>query len=470
MQITQKDVNGLIHTFQITIPNQEISEAVDGRLSKIGATVQIHGFRKGKVPLQMLKQRYGHSALSEAIEQKVEESIQKSLNDFKLRPALKPQITFENFQEGEDLRVNCVVEALPVIEKVDIEGFPLENLKADLSKEEIEKNLETLREISPVPAPLEKPRDIEEKDVVFLTYSIILDKKEIKREEGEGVSYFVGSHFFGKEFDETLKGLKKGDKKSAEILLPGPDFGKNAGKKAHIEFTIKEIMALEKPSLESLANLLKFKNLDALKEEMKLTLEEKYQDLSLQHLKQQIFDVLDKKHQFQVPSGLVDLEFKAVWKEYKDSMPIESSSKNEKDLQNEYREIAERRVRLGLLLAEIGMQNEIKVTNQEVTKAIYDYARAHPQQERQILEYYQKNPSAVSAFQAPIFEEKVVDYIIKKAKLKDRSVSVEELKRLVEAEEECLEEGTCHNPLHNHSTPKNKVSDQKKEGPKKNKK
>ena len=446
MKITETNVTGLTHSFQIIIPAAEITRFMDVRLNKIGQTVQIPGFRKGKIPLSMLKQRYGRAALGEVVEDQVEKSVQKTLTDAKIRPALKPKVTLDHFHEGEDLSIKVSVEALPKIENLSIEGFSLDNLKVDISEKEIETRIEQLKEHSKVPVALKNPRSIQEKDVVYLAYTITLDKKVIDKKEGEGTPYTIGSNFFGIEFDASLKGLKVGDVGTKDVILPSPNFGKDAGKKAEITYTIKEIMVLEAPSLDLLSNSNGFKDVEEFKKALRESIISHYDSYSRQNMKRQILDRLSQDYQFEVPEGLVGMEFDAIWKEHEsfekeegstDAKPL--SPKQKEELQAEYRTIAERRVRLGLLLAEVGIQNNIKVTNQEFEKALYEYAMNYPDHQKEIIEYYRNNPDAMTTLQAPIFEEKVVDFIIQKSKLKDRMVSIDELMRVIDEDDENLD-------------------------------
>ncbi|MBS0184971.1 MAG: trigger factor [Proteobacteria bacterium] len=450
MKITENQVTGLIHHFNIIIPAAEIAQSMDIRLNKIGQTVQMPGFRKGKVPFAMLKQRYGRAALGEVVEEQVEKNVQKALTDAKIRPALKPKVTLEHFREGEDLTIKVSVEALPKIENLSIEGFTLENLKADVTDEEVDARIEKLRENTKLPTALKNPRSIQKGDIVYLVYSITLNKKVIDKKEGEGVPYTMGSNFFGIEFDKSLEGLKIGDTKTQDIVLPSPNYGKDSGKNAEITFTIKDIMVLESSNLEVLSKNNGFKDVEEFKKAVKDSIISHYDSYTRQNMKRQILDRLSQDHQFDVPAGLIDLEFDAIWKEHenfeknKQQTDMKPLSQAEKEaLQADYRKIAERRVRLGLLLAEIGIQNNIKVTNQELGKALYEYSMNYPEHQKEIIEYYRNNQEAMTAFQAPIFEEKVVDFIIQKSKLTDRKVSIEELIHLLEEDDENMDDGKC---------------------------
>lgn len=442
MQVKQINVTKLNHTFQITIPANEITGEVELRLKEIGKTVQIPGFRKGKVPLSMLQQRYGKSALSEVIETITEKSIQKTLEDKKIRPALRPEVKLNPFSDGQDLILTLSVEALPNIKKVDIEGFKLEQLTSKVTDKHIKEALDILKERNPIPLPLDKPRPASNKDIAYLAYKITCDGQIIDKKEGEGGSYPIGSHFFGEKFDTALTGLKIGEEGSIDLLLPDL-FGTFAHKNGHIDFKLLDLKTLKKTSTEELAKNFGFADVEALNEQIKKELLKERESLSRQNLKRQILDKLADDHQFEVPEGMVDLEFKSIWDERNEfeknqrKQPVKPlTKKEEEDLKQEYHIIAERRVRLGLLLADIGLHSGVKVTSQELGKALYDYARGFPGQEKEIMEYYRRNPNATASLQAPIFEEKVIDYIISKAKLQDREISYEDLLKIDEDEGE----------------------------------
>lgn len=438
MQIVEASSKGLNHTFKITLPAQNIVDAVNAKIAAYGQNIQLPGFRKGKVPTALLKQRYGNSVATEVLEEKVQELVEATLKEKNIKPALRPEVSLDPFSLGQDLVVTMRVEALPVLKEVSVKDFPLEKLVAPVAKEDIEKAIKNLAVRNKIPVALEKDRATQKED--FLKISYTLKEKGKTIEERKDASYIVGTKVFGEAFDDALIGMKKGDKKEIETILPEMFFGKKlGGKKCTVEVAIDNIEILKEPSKEELSKELGLENAKQLEEKVEDQLKKDHESLSRQHLKRQILDKLSAEHTFDVPQGMVDLELKTILEEEEREKKASFSEKEKEKFEKEYKDISARRVRLGLLLADIGMRNNISVTQQELAKAVYEQARRYPGQEKQVLEYYQNNSQATAALQAPIFEEKVIDFIIGNSKIKEKEITYKDLISIVTEDE--VEEG-----------------------------
>lgn len=438
MQIVETSSKGLKHTFKVTLPAQKIADAVDAKIAVYGQNVQLPGFRKGKVPSSLLKQRYGSSVTTEVLEEKVQEIVDATLKEKSIKPALRPEVSLEPFSLGKDLVVTMNVEALPVLENITVKDFSLEKLVAPVAKEDIEKAIEALAVRNKIPVALEKDRAAQKEDFLKLSYTLKEKGKTI--EDRKDAFYVVGTQVFGDSFDAALIGMKRKEKKEIETVLPEMFFGKKlGGKKCTVEVLIENIETLKLPNKEELSKELGLENAKQLEERIEDQLKKDHEALSRQHLKRQILDKLSAEHGFDVPEGMVDLELKTILEEEERERKAPFSEKEKEKFEKEYRDIAVRRVRLGLLLADIGVHNNISVTQQELAKAVYEQARQYPGQEKQVLEYYRNNSQATAALQAPIFEEKVIDFILESSKIKEKEVTYKDLVTIVAGEDE--EEG-----------------------------
>lgn len=435
MQIVDVSSKGLKHVFKIILEAQDLVDAVNAKLALYGQNVQMPGFRKGKVPVALLQKKYGNTVTTEVLEEKVKEVVAASLKQKDIKPSLRPELNIEPFSLGQDLTVTVSVEALPILENIVVDKYTLEKLNAVVTKEQIEKAVEDITTRHKIPSSLEKERPIQEKDLAKITYAIKEKGKII--EEKKDAPYLVGNKVLGEAFDVALIGLKKGDKKEIETVLPEAFFGKKlGGKKCVVEVFIEDIQTFKVPTKEELSKELGFEGISQLESNVADQLKQDYESLTRQYLKRQILDNLSHKYTFEVPEGMTTLEVKTIIEEEERQQKTPFSDKDREKFEKEYQDIAQRRVRLGLILADIGIKNNISVTQQELGNAIYRQARQYPGQEKQIVEYYRNNSQATAALQAPIFEEKVIDFIIEKADIKNKDVPAETLVSLVLDDEE----------------------------------
>jgi len=435
MQVTEVSSDGLKRDFKVVIEAKEINEKVENRLREISARVKIPGFRPGKAPIKLLKQRYGPSVMGEVLERAVTDSSAQALNERGLRPAVQPKIEIDSFEDGADLEYSMAIELLPEIAPMDFSALELERVKIAVPEEEVDSALQRLADSRKESKPVETPRPAQSGDVLVIDFKGTVHGEALPGMAGEDHHLELGSNTFIAGFEEQLVGASAGDERTVEVTFPEA-YGneKLAGQPAVFECKVKEVREPVPAELnDELAKSMGAESLDDLRDKVKERLGQDYDGLSRMRMKREILDKLAEGHDFEVPQSMVDLEFDAIWKqveherEHGHSDP-DDEGKDDEELKAEYREIAERRVRLGLLLSEVGRLNQIEVAQDEVNRALFQEAQRYPGQEQQVVEYYRQNPEALAQLRAPLFEEKVIDFIINLAKVVEREVSPEQLR------------------------------------------
>ena len=434
MQVTETNAEGLQHDFKVVIPAADIALKVDTRLSDVSKDIRLPGFRPGKVPMKIVKQRFGASVLGEVLEQSVRESSVSLLEERGLRPAGQPKIEVTSFDEGKDLEYDLSVEVLPEIEVMDLSTIELERLKVEASDEEIEQALVRLAEQRKSSEPIKGKRMSKKGDVAVIDFVGSVDGTPFDGGAGTDYPLEIGSESFIPGFEEQLVGVKAGEAKRVEVTFP-EDYGAAdlAGKVAVFECTVKEIREPKVPDIdEAFATSVGLENLEALKTAIREQLEGEYGQVARDHMKRLLLDILADAHDFEVPASMVDAEFDGIWKQVEEAresgqIDEDDKTKSEDELKEQYRDIALRRVRLGLLLSDIGEKNSLSVTQEEINRAIMQQARQMPGQEQQVIEFFRSNPDAQRNLQAPIFENKIVDFILEMANVKESSVTPDEL-------------------------------------------
>ena len=434
MQVTETLAEGLKRQFVVKLPAQELDQKLDQRLRQLSATMRLPGFRPGKVPLPLLKKRYGGSVMGEILEQAVQDSSSRALAERGLRPATMPKIEITAFGEGTDLEYTLALELLPDIKPIDFATLDLERLKAEVSDETVEQTVERMRERAKRTEPVDPPRPAATGDVVVIDFEGRVDGELFAGGEAKDFPLELGSNRFIPGFEEQLVGAGAGEARTVEVSFPADYPAENlAGKAASFAVTVKEVRAPVLAALDdAFAKATGFDTLEALRKAVREQIERDYASAARMKLKRQLLDKLAEAHHFTVPDGMVDGEFEGIWKQVqqakeKGALEPEQAAKSEDELKAEYRGIAERRVRLGLLLSEVGRLNNIQVNEDELKRAVIDEARRYPGQERQVIEHYRKNREAMDDLRAPIFEEKVVDFIVELAKVNERAVTPTEL-------------------------------------------
>ena len=439
MQITELSTDGLKRQFKIVVPAGDLSAKVDERLAELAQTAQLPGFRKGKVPVGLLKKQYGQALYGEALEQAVNQSTAKAIEDRGLRPALQPRVDLKELAEGKDVEFEVAVEVLPEIGKLDFSGIELERLKAEVPAKDVDDALERVAKANREQKPVDPPRPAQKGDALKLDFVGSVDGTEFPGGKAEDYVLELGSGSFIPGFEDQLIGAEVDKPLDVKVTFPA-DYGNAelAGKEAVFKCTVKEIREfVDKPADDELAKKNNFENLEAMRKAVADRIGQDYAQVSRSMIKRQLLDKLADGHKFAVPEGLVEGEFNAIWQRVEEAKKNgEKLEDDEEKMRTEYREIAERRIRLGLLLADVGRSNAIDVTPEELNQAVMREAMRYPGQERQVLEFYGKNAELKEQLRAPIFEEKTVDFILELAKVNEKSVTPEELLKAARETEE----------------------------------
>lgn len=456
MQVTETLSEGLKRELKIVIGADELNERLNAKIDEIKGKVKISGFRPGKVPVSHLKKVYGRSMMAEVVQQAVEETTSKAISDREERPAFRPEIklpeddgTVSQVVEGNhDLEFTMAFEVLPKIQIADMKTIKVERPVAEVSDEELTKTLDRLRESNV--AYDAKDGVAEDGDRVTIDFVGKIDGEAFEGGAAEDAHVIIGRGQFIPGFEEGLTGAKAEEDRVVKVTFPEEYQAKHlAGKDAEFDVKVKEVAGPRTPDADDeFAKSLGMESLEKLKEAIREQISKDYGQASRQKAKKSLLDSLDVAHKFELPPSLVDNEFEAMWKQEeqrleKSGKTYEDEGTTEEATRTKYREIAERRVRLGLVLAEIGQVNEIQVTDEEVRRAIMQQAQQFPGQERQVVEFYKNNPNAMLELRMPIFEDKVVDFALELADVTDTTVTPEDLFKPDDDEEE---HGHVHGP------------------------
>lgn len=433
MKVTELKSEGLNKSYKVIVDKKDFAKDVEAKLNSIAKNAKIQGFRAGKAPLAMIKKKYGNEVMAEALDEAVRNGSNKVLDDKKLRPATQPSIKIVSFGEDKDLEFDMDVEVLPEIKLGDFSKISLDKQVAEVPAEEVEKAVSYLANSRKETVAVEG-KVAEKGDTVMIDFVGSVDGVEFNGGKGNNYPLELGSGSFIPGFEDQLIGSKAGDKVDVKVKFPENYHAKDlAGKDSVFAVTVKEVREAKAVEInDELAKSLGAESLDKLKENLSSRIKADYDNASRMKLKRQLLDVLDKEYEFEVPSSLVDAEYKAIVNQYEQAkkynqLDEEEKNKKEEDLLKEYKDIAVRRVKLGLLLSEVGQDAKVSIKPEDINAAIMNEAKKYPGQEQMVLDYYLKNKQAVEALKAPIFEEKIIDYIVSKVKLSEKTVSVEEL-------------------------------------------
>lgn len=448
MQVTETETDGLKREFKVVIAASDIEEKLQHRLMELGSTVKVPGFRPGKVPVQVLKQRFGRSVMGEVVERAVTDGSSQALSERGLRPATQPRIEITAFDEGKDLEFTMALELLPDIKPINFGDLKLTRLKVEVADSEVDGALDHLAGHRKESKPLETPRKAQSGDVLVIDFRGSVNGEELPGMAAEDHHLELGSSSFIEGFEDQLIGVDVGEEPEVKVRFPdGYVNDKLAGQEAVFEVKIKDIRETQPAAIdEDFAKSLGEESLDTLKSKLRDQIGQDYEQASRTHLKRDLLDKLAEAHDFVVPAGMVDIEFETIWPHIEEALKEgkldeEDQGKSEDDLKSEYREIAERRVRLGLLLSEVGRVNNIDVSAEELNRALAMEARKHPGQEREVFEYFQRTPEAMANLRAPIFENKIIDFIVEMAETEDKGVTAEELRAELERDPDAAAEG-----------------------------
>jgi trigger factor len=433
MQVTETSNEGLRREFTIVVPKDDIEIRLVARLTEVGQSVNVPGFRPGKVPVSILRKRYGEAVRGEILEQTIQDTIQRAIADNELRPAMEPQIDLVTFEDGADLEYKMTVDVIPDIEQPDFGKLELERLVVAVPDDDVDQAIQRIAD-QQKNFVAEEGRAAAEGDQVLMDFVGKIDGEAFDGGSAEGMELELGSGRFIPGFEDQLIGVKAGESRAVNVDFP-EDYPAEtlAGKAAVFDVDVKEVQTAAPAVIDDeFAKSMGADSLDALKGMIRDQIGSEYEQISKGRLKRVLLDKLADMSDFEVPPGLLDGDFEGIWKQVeeakeKDQLDEDDKGLSDDELRDRYRDIAMRRVRLGLLLSEIGRQNELTVNQDDLNRAMAEQARRFPGQEAQVMQFYQQNPQAMQELQAPIFEEKVVDYIIELAKVTERSVTSEEL-------------------------------------------
>jgi trigger factor len=485
MQVTETSAEGLKREYTITVPAGDLEQEITRRLGEIGRQVRLPGFRPGKVPMQILRTRFGPSVRGEVLQNTLQTSSAEAISERKLRPALPPKVDIVSADEGADLEYKMAVEVLPEIPEPSFADLDIERLVVEVPEEEVDRAIERIAEQQRKSEVVERPA--ENGDILLVDVEGRIGEQEIPGASGKDRQIVLGAGSSIPGFEDQLIGATAAEHRKVRVTFPA-DYAVAdlAGKEADFEVDVKEVRQRSPIAIDDeLGRAVGLENLAELRQELRRRLQRDYDAASRLRLKRSLLDKLAEGHDFPVPPGMVDLEFDNIWRQYEarrqappavadadpipaageagidaipsagkadaDAVPIAGEDgadpnaaiageadgqavptavgpgQSEEVARAEYRTIAERRVRLGLLLAEVGRKNNITVTPDEVNQAITREARRHPGYERQVLDFYRQNPGAIDTLRAPIFEDKVIDFIVELGKIGERKVTPQEL-------------------------------------------
>lgn len=442
MQVTEINAQGLKREFQVLLAAQELEERLNTELSGMKDKVQLKGFRPGKVPVAHLRKVYGRSVMAEVVQNAVNEANRKIVADNDLKLALEPQVEFPTDQAEiekaldakADLAFKVALEVMPNFELADLSDVSLKKLVAKPEESEVDEALQRMAGQSRPFSEREEGAEAQDGDRVTIDFVGRIDGEEFQGGKGEGIDLELGSGSFIPGFEEQLVGAKVGDKRVVKATFPEAYGAEQlAGKDAEFDVTVTKIQAAGEAKIDDeFAKSLGMESLEKLREAIAKAIGGDFEAASRRKLKKELLDALDGKYAFELPPSLVAQEFASVWAQVEQDLKARGKSFEDEDTteekaQADYRKIAERRVRLGLVLAQVGESADIKVSDEEVNQALIARVRQFPGQEQQVWDFYRKNPQALAELRAPLFEEKVVDHVLGQVKLVEEPVSKETL-------------------------------------------
>jgi trigger factor len=442
MQVTETLSEGLKREFQVVVPAAELDAKVNARLEELKGRIRLDGFRPGKVPVAHLKRVYGRSAMAEVIEAMVRDTNNQIVNDRGFKLAAEPKVkmpeeagAIEQLIAGKsDLNYTMAVEIVPPIELADFKTVKLTKLVSEVSDVEVDEGLTRIAEQNKPYTAKGEGGQAAKDDRVVISYAGTINGEAFEGGSGDDAAVLIGSNTFIPGFEDQLIGIAAGETRTLKVKFPDHYQAEHlAGKDAEFVVTAKSVESPDKVTLDDeFAKSLGLESIDKLRDAVKERLTRDHATASRQKIKRGLLDELDKLHKFEPPPSLAEEEFDRVWKSVLQEMEnerktFEDENTTEDKAKAEYRAIAERRVRLGLVMAEIGEKNNISVTEDELSRAIMEQARQYPGQEQRVWDLYRQNPQAVAGLRAPIFEEKVVDFLLELADVTEKKVPREEL-------------------------------------------
>ncbi len=439
MQVTETLSDGLKRSFSVVVPGAEIEGRVRAKLDEVSRTMKLPGFRPGKVPVNLVRQRYGASITAEVMQESLNTAADLVVEERGLRPAGQPRIALMGDPDVKaatvaDLAFSMEMELLPEITQPDLASLHLTRLRSEVAPEVIDKTLERLAAQQRELTPIEEDRGAETGDVVTVDFLGSVDGVPFEGGAGSDTKVEIGGEGFIPGFSEGLIGIRTGEERDVDVTFPAEYHAPAlAGKAAVFKMTAKALGRYGEAAIDdALATKIGFESLEKLRETVTAQMQRELDQMSRLRIKRELLDVLAERADFPAPQNLVEAEFGAIWQRVEQDtasgqIDDEDRGKDTDTLRAEYRAIADRRVRLGLLLSEIGTKAGVQVSQAELTQALRQEASRYPGQEMQVIEFFRKTPAAIEQLRGPLFEDKVVDYILEMATVEDRIVSPEEL-------------------------------------------
>jgi len=463
MQVTEISADGLKREFTVTVPADDLEQEITRRLDELGRQVRLPGFRPGKVPMQILRKRFGPSVRGEVLQSTLQASSAEAISERNLRPALPPKVDIVSAGEGADLEYKMAVELMPEIPEPSFADLAVERLVVEVPDQDVDRAIERIAEQQRKSEIVERPAEVG--DIIVVDVEGKIGEKEIAGAGGKDRQILLGAGSSIPGFEDQLVGAAAGEHRTVRVTFPEDYAAADlAGEDGLFTVDVKEVRERSPLALDDeLGRAVGLENLAELRQEIRQQMQRDYDAASRLRLKRALLDKLAEGCDFAVPPGMVDIEFDNIWRQYQaqaqevstqqdaaidapsapaeesgaDTSPAaaepDGSGESEEASKAEFRKIAERRVRLGLLLAEVGRRNNITVTPDEVNQAITREARRHPGYERQVLDFYRQNSGAIDTLRAPIFEDKVIDFIVELAKIGERKITPEELLAMPES-------------------------------------
>ena len=442
MQVTETLNEGLKHAYAITVTAAELDAKVNEKLAEAQPEIEMKGFRKGKVPMALLRKQFGQRILGESMQEAIDGAMSEHFEQTGHRPALQPEVKMSNedWKEGDDVQVEMSYEALPDVPELDLSAIEIEKLVVAIDEASVDEALQNLADNAKDYEDKEDGAEAEDGDQVVIDFVGKVDGEPFEGGAAEDYPLVLGSNSFIPGFEEQLTGVKAGDEKSVDVTFPEEYGAENlAGKAAVFDVTVKAVKGAKPAEIDDeMAKKFGSDDLESLKGQIRGRLQAEYDGAARQVMKRGLLDKLDTLVDFDLPPTLVDAEAKQIahqlWHE--ENPEVQGHDHPEIETTDEHTTLAVRRVRLGLLLADLGQKAEVEVSDGEMTQAVMNQARQYPGQERAYFDFVRENPQMQQQLRAPIFEDKVIDHIAEQAQVTEKEVSKDDLQKAVEALEE----------------------------------
>lgn len=423
--------------FKITVPVALVDKKVNDYIEKVRGNFSIKGFRKGQVPSSVIKEKYGKSIIAEESDKIINDTIKKIVSDNNIKLALSPKVDVKSFDEGKDIEISATMEIYPEVPEVELTKLKIIKRESDITEADIDESLSKLLKFYRTWTPKDKNEKAKINDSVNIDYVGSIDKKEFEGGSAKGYQLELGSKSFIDDFEEQLVGKKAGDEVKVKVKFPKEYHNAEfAGKSAVFEVKINEVLKSEMPEVnaEFIKSNFGIDDKEKLKEAVKQQVETSYKDIETNLFKKELFDFLNKKYEFQLPEGLVEEQFKTLWASTEEEIKANPEKfKNDKEQEKEKkkkRELAERMIRSGMILSEVAHKNKIEVSNDDINQELQKILSRFPGQDKQVIEYYQKNPSAVQQLRGSIIENKTIDFIVNLPETEKKKTSLKDLDKL----------------------------------------